>query len=134
MAAYLVQSADPVIKDTIEHQLTTGYYQSSTELVSDIAKLTLGVGSVKKEFYFPLTGNIDEGDGNPFTVGDSFLFDYRYDIADAIQKHQNRDIENIATYFNLDDGVQARQPSESCSVPPTTEFSSTDATPGRTYP
>ena len=58
--------------------------------------------------YFPLTGNIDEGDGNPFTVGDSFLYDYRYAIDDLIEEYQDRDVESILEYFDGDAGAKAK--------------------------
>ena len=81
IAAYLTANADPAIKDTVEQRITGGQYKRIEEVTTGIMALTRSAGPVKKEFFFPLTGNIDEGDGNPFTVGDSFLFDYRYDIA-----------------------------------------------------
>ena len=108
ITAYLTANADPAIKDTVEQRITGGQYKSVKELTSDIMALTQSVGPVKKEFFFPLTGNIDEGDGNPFTVGDSFLFDYRYDIAEAIAKHQARDIENIASFYSDNDSVREK--------------------------
>lgn len=108
IAAYLTANADPAIKGTIEQRITGGQYKSVEELTADIMALTQSAGPIKKEFFFPLTGNIDEGDSNPFTVGDSFLFDYRYDIAEVIAKHQARDIENIASFYSDNDGVREK--------------------------
>ena len=108
IAAYLTANADPAIKDTVEQRITGSQYKSIKELTADILELTQSAGSVKKEFFFPLTGNIDEGDGDLYTVGDSFLYDYRYDIAEAIAKHQARDIENIASFYNGVDGVREK--------------------------
>ena len=108
IAAYLTANADPAIKGTVEKRITGGQYKNVEELTADIMALTQNAGPVKKEFFFPLTGNIDEGDGNPYTVGDSFLYDYRYDIAEAIAKHQARDIENIASFYNDEDGVREK--------------------------
>ena len=108
IAAYLTANADPAIKDTVEQRITGSQYKNVRELTADIVALTQSAGPVKKAFFFPLTGNIDEGDGDFYTVGDSFLFDYRYDIAEAIAKHQARDIENIASYYNDEDGVREK--------------------------
>ena len=108
IAAYLTANADPAIKDTVEQRITGSQYKNVRELTADIVALTQSAGPVKKEFFFPLTGNIDEGDGDFYTVGDSFLFDYRYDIAEAIAKHQARDIENIASFYNDEDGVREK--------------------------
>lgn len=108
IAAYLTANADPAIKDTVEQRITGSQYKNVRELTADIVALTQSAGPVKKAFFFPLTGNIDEGDGNPYTVGDSFLYDYRYDIAEAIEKHQARDIENIASFYSDEDGVREK--------------------------
>ena len=59
ITAYLTANADPAIKDTVEQRITGGQYKSVKELTSDIMALTQSVGPVKKEFFFPLTGNID---------------------------------------------------------------------------
>ena len=108
IAAYLTANADLAIKDTVEQRITGGQYKNIEQLTADILKLTQSAGPVKKEFFFPLTGNIDEGDGDLYTVGDSFLYDYRYDIAEAIERHQARDIENIASFYNDEDGVREK--------------------------
>lgn len=108
IAAYLTANADPAIKDTVAQRITGGHYKNIEQLTADILKLTQSAGPVKKEFFFPLTGNIDEGDGDLYTVGESFLFDYRYDIAEAIAKHQARDIENIASFYSDEDGVREK--------------------------
>jgi len=76
--------------------------------VNDIKERTLALGPVKLSLYFPLTGNIDEGDGNPFTVGDSFLYDYRYAIDELIEEYQDRDVEGILDYFNGNAGAKAK--------------------------
>ncbi len=108
IAAYLTTNADPAIKDTVEQRITGGQYKSIEELTADIMALTQSAGPVKMEFFFPLTGNIDEGNGDLYTVGDSFLYDYRYDIAEAIETHQARDIENIASFYSDEDGVREK--------------------------
>ena len=91
--AYLVQTADESIKTDLEHDIYYDQYSTAAELINDIKDRTLALGPVKMSLCFPLTGNIDEGDGNPFTVGDSFLYDYRYAIDDLIEEYQNRDVE-----------------------------------------
>ena len=106
--AYLVQTADEDIKTDLEHDIYYDQYGTAAELINDIKDRTLALGPVKMSLYFPLTGNIDEGDGNPFTVGDSFLYDYRYDINDLIEEYQDRDVEDILEYFDGDAGAKAK--------------------------
>lgn len=83
--AFLVQTADPAIKGEIEDAIYHDRYESASELITDIRDRTLALGTERLTLYFPLTGNLDEGDHNPFTVGDSFLYDYRYDITKLIE-------------------------------------------------
>ena len=106
--AYLVQTADEGIKTDLEHDIYYDQYGTAAELINDIKDRTLALGPVKMSLYFPLTGNIDEGDGNPFTVGDSFLYDYRYAIDDLIEEYQDRDVEIILEYFDGDAGAKAK--------------------------
>ena len=106
--AYLVQTADEGIKTDLEQDIYYDQYGSAQELINDIKDRTLALGPVKMCLYFPLTGNIDEGDGNPFTVGDSFLYDYRYAIDDLIEEYQDRDVESILDYFNENAGAKAK--------------------------
>ena len=106
--AYLVQTADEGIKTDLEHDIYYDQYGTAAELINDIKDRTLALGPVKMSLYFPLTGNIDEGDGNPFTVGDSFLYDYRYDINDLIEEYQDRDVEDILEYYDGDAGAKAK--------------------------
>ena len=106
--AYLVQTADESIKTDLEHDIYYDQYSTAAELINDIKDRTLALGPVKMSLYFPLTGNIDEGDGNPFTVGDSFLYDYRYDINDLIEEYQDRDVEDILEYFDGDASAKAK--------------------------
>ena len=63
--AYLVQTADEGIKTDLEHDIYYDQYGTAAELINDIKDRTVALGPVKMSLYFPLTGNIDEGDGNP---------------------------------------------------------------------
>ena len=56
-------------------------------------------GPVKAVFFCPLVGNIDEGDGDMFTVGDSYLVDSADDIADALKEYTANDENDMAAYI-----------------------------------
>ena len=106
--AYLVQQADEGIKTDLEHDIYYDQYGTAAELINDIKERTLALGPVKLSLYFPLTGNIDLGDHNPFTVGDSFLYDYEYAITDLIEEYQERDVEDILDFFDGDTSAKAK--------------------------
>lgn len=83
--AFLVQTADDSFRKDIQGAIYHDRYGSVSELLSDLCGRTMALGSEKLTLYFPLTGNIDVGDHNPFTVDDSFLRDYLYDISQLIE-------------------------------------------------
>ena len=83
--AFLVQTADDSFRKEIEDAIYHDRYESASALITDLRDRTMALGTEKLTLYFPLTGNIDVGDHNPFTVDDSFLRDYSYDISQLIE-------------------------------------------------
>ena len=114
--AYLVQNADEAFKSDLEHDILYDQYGSVDELISDIKERTLAAGSVKTEFYFPVVGNIDEGDGNWFTVGDSYLAGYEYAVSDLVDEFQERELGDVADSYIGDAGLRAKLVSAVWSV------------------
>ena len=57
-------------------------------------------GPVKAVFFCPLVGNIDEGDGDMFTVGDSYLADSADEISDALREYTANDENDMAAYYS----------------------------------
>jgi hypothetical protein len=47
-------------------------------------------------------------DEEPFEASDETIYEYRYEIANAIQAQQNRDWESIASFFNGDAALKAK--------------------------
>ena len=83
--AFLVQTADESFRKDIEDAIYHDRYESASALITDLRDRTMALGTEKLTLYFPLTGNLDVGDHNPFTVDDSFLRDYLYDISQLIE-------------------------------------------------
>ena len=73
-------------------------------------------GPVKAVFFCPLVGNIDEGDGDIFTVDDRYLADSADEIADALKEYTADDENDMAAYYNRDDGVSEKLTSAVWSV------------------
>ena len=65
-------------------------------------------GDVKAVYYCPLTGNIDEGDGELFTVGDRYLKDCMNAIKAALKKDAEKMDEDMAEFFNSDTGLKEK--------------------------
>ena len=104
----IVQAADEDIKEALEQDIIYDQYGSMNEVVAAVRQMTQDSGPVKAVFFCPLVRNIDEGDGDMFTVGDSYLADSADEIADALKKYTANDENDMATYYNKDDGVSEK--------------------------
>ena len=112
----IVQAADEDIKEALEQDILYDQYGSMNEVVAAVRQMTQDAGPVKAVFFCPLVGNIDEGDGDMFTVGDSYLADSADEIVDALNRYTAKDENDMATYYNKDDGVSEKLTSAVWSV------------------
>ena len=112
----IVQAADEDIKEALEQDILYDQYGSMNEVVAAVRQMTQDAGPVKAVFFCPLVGNIDEGDGDMFTVGDSYLADSEDEIADALNRYTANDENDMATYYNKDNGVSEKMTSAVWSV------------------
>lgn len=112
----IVQAADEDIKEALEQDILYDQYGSMDEVIAAVRQMTQDAGPVKAVFFCPLIGNIDEGDGDMFTVGDSYLADSVDEIADALNRYTANDENDMATYYNKDDGVSEKLTSAVWSV------------------
>ena len=116
MLTFVVLAADTDIKEELEQNVLHDQYGSMDEVISAVRQMTQDAGPVKAVFFCPLIGNIDEGDGDMFTVGDSYLADSTDEIADALKEYTANDENDMAAYYNEDDGVSEKLTSAVWSV------------------
>ena len=116
MLTLVIGAASEDIKEELEQNILYDQYGSMDEVISAIRQMTQDAGPVKAVFFCPLVGNIDEGDGDMFTVGDSYLADSADEIADALKRYTANDENDMATYYNEDDGVSQKLTSAVWSV------------------
>ena len=116
MLTLVIGAASEDIKEELEQNILYDQYDSMDEVISAVRQMTQDAGPVKAVFFCPLIGNIDEGDGDMFTVGDSYLADSADEIADALMKYTANDENDMATYYNKDDGVSQKLTSAVWSV------------------
>lgn len=116
LLTYIVQNASEDIKEALEQDNLYDQYGSMNEVVAAVRQMTQDAGPIKAVFFCPLVGNIDEGDGDMFTVGDSYLADSADEIADALNRYTANDENDMATYYNKDDGVSEKLTSAVWSV------------------
>ena len=112
----VIQAASEDIKEELEQNILYDQYGSMDEVISAVRQMTQDAGPVKAVFYCPLIGNIDEGDGDMFTVGDSYLADSADEISDTLKEYTANDENDMATYYNEDDGVSEKLTSAVWSV------------------
>ena len=116
MLTLVVGAASEDIKEELEQNIIYDQYRSMDEVVAAVRQMTQDAGPVKAVFFCPLVGNIDEGDGDMFTVGDSYLADSADEIADALNRYIANDENDMAAYYNKDDGVSEKLTSAVWSV------------------
>ncbi len=116
MLTLVVRAASEDIKEELEQNILYDQYGSMDEVISAVRQMTQDAGPVKAVFFCPLVGNIDEGDGDMFTVGDSYLADSANEIAEALKEYTANDENDMATYYNKDDGVSEKLTSAVWSV------------------
>ena len=106
-ATWLVKHADESFASDLENDVIYDQYSHANELIEDIKKRTEEAGSVKKEFFFPLTAELDEGDGNMVEVDDRFVSGYTYAIRDLIAEFiKEREVGNLAAYYEGNEGLK----------------------------
>ncbi len=116
MLTLVIGAASEDIKEELEQNILYDQYGSMDEVISAVRQMTQDAGPVKAVFFCPLVGNIDEGDGDMFTVGDSYLADSADEIADALKRYTANDENDMAAYYNKDDGVSEKLTSAVWSV------------------
>ena len=116
MLTLVVGAASEDIKEELEQNVLYDQYDSMDEVVAAVRQMTQEAGPVKAVFFCPLVGNIDEGDGDMFTVGDSYLADSANEIADALREYTANDENDMAAYYNVDDAVSEKLTSTVWSV------------------
>ena len=116
MLTLVVGAASEDIKEELEQNILYDQYSSMDEVVAAVRQMTQDAGPVKAVFFCPLVGNIDEGDGDMFTVGDSYLADSANEIAEALKEYTANDENDMAAYYNEDDAVSEKLTSAVWSV------------------
>lgn len=98
MLTLVIGAASEDIQEELEQNILYDQYDSMDEVISAVRQMTQDAGPVKAVFFCPLIGNIDEGDGDMFTVGDSYLADSADEISDALNRYTANDENDMAAY------------------------------------
>ena len=116
MLTNVIQAASENIKEELEQNILYDQYDSMNDVINAVRQMTQDAAPVKDVFFCSLIGNIDEGDGDMFTVGDSYLADSAEEIAEALEEYSADDENDMAAYYNENDGVSEKLTSAVWSV------------------
>ena len=111
----VVENAKPEFRSELEANILNDCYSSMNEVMDAAKRMLRDSGPVKAVFYCPLTCEIDDGEGD-FSADDRFLNMLSGEIEDALEKDLADDENDMAEYFDEDDGVKAKLMSAVWSV------------------
>ena len=60
--AFVMENTDPEIRPQLEENLLHGQYASFQELIDDVREMTYALGSVRRSYFCPLRGSVDDGE------------------------------------------------------------------------
>lgn len=104
----LLTSASDEIKDLMETDILHDQYTNIREVLDDVKKLLNKYLAHTEKFYFPITGDIDNGDGDMYTVDEFVINSVAQDIKQRLKEINSRDNKNMAEYYSEDDGVKSK--------------------------
>jgi hypothetical protein len=105
----VLMKAPDEVKEALESDIINDQYSSPNELTKDVKKLTEELGEYTETFYFPIIGNLDDGECGEHEVGNDFLKCYEWDIKELVELEQSDpDLGNMRDYFLDDDTAQAK--------------------------
>lgn len=108
VAVDLLTKASVEVKEQMETDIVFDYYTDIQEVFAHVKELLDDIERNMAKFYFPLSGEVDEGNGNMYTVGDAFLCSVEEDIKKILDEVNSRDKKNMAEYYDGDEELKAK--------------------------
>ena len=107
--AFVMENTDPEIRPQLEENLLHGQYASFQELIDDVREMTYALGSVRRSYFCPLRGSVDDGEYEDLCDADNrFLRDYAWAIQEKLEEDQAAPEAAMAQFFHDDAGVKAK--------------------------
>ena len=109
LCAYMVENARPEISEELEQHIVHGQYYSPQALMADIKAMTEGLIGVTVNYYCPLQIHMtDEEYGDCFEVDNGYGIANEDAIRELVKREQDRDLHNMADYFDGSAGAKAK--------------------------
>lgn len=109
LCAYMMENARPELQEEIEQNIVHGQYHSPKAVMEDIKAMTDELIGVTIHYYCPLQIHmVDEEYGDWFEVDNSYGIAYKDEIHELVKREQDRDLHNMADYFDGSAGAKAK--------------------------
>lgn len=109
LCAHMVENARSELQETIKQNIVHGQYHSPKAVMEDIKAMTDELIGVTIHYYCPLQIHmIDEEYGDWFEVDNGYGITNEEAIRELVKREQERDLHNMADYFDGSAGVKAK--------------------------
>lgn len=109
LCAHMVENARPELLEELEQHIVHGQYHTPQAVMADINAMTDGLIGVTVNYYCPLKFQMSDKE-----YGDWYEVDNGYGIAnedairELVKREQDRDLHNMADYFDGSAGARAK--------------------------
>ena len=109
LCAHMVENARPEILEELEQHIVHGQYFSPQAVMEDIKAMTEELISVTVNYYCPLQIHMtDEEYGDWYEDDNGYGIDHEDAIRELVKCEQDRDLHNMADYFDGSAGAKAK--------------------------
>ncbi len=109
LCAHMVENARSEILEELEQHIVHGQYFSPQALMADIKAMTEGLIGVTVNYYCPLQIHMtDEEYGDWYEADNGYGIAHEDAIRALVKREQDRDLHNMADYFDGSAGAKAK--------------------------
>lgn len=109
LCAHMVENARPELLEELEQHIVHGQYYSPQAVIADIKAMTEELIGITVNYYCPLQIHMtDEEYGDWFEVDNGYGIANEDAIREFVKHEQDRDLHNMADYFDGSAGARAK--------------------------
>lgn len=109
LCAHMVENARPELLEELEQHIVHGQYYSPQAVMADIKAMTEELIGITVNYYCPLQIHMtDEEYGDWFEVDNGYGIANEDAIREFVKHEQDRDLHNMADYFDGSAGARAK--------------------------
>ena len=109
LCAHIVENTRPELQEEIEQNIVHSQYHSPKAVMEDIKAMTDELIGVTIHYYCPLQIHMtDEEYGDWYEVDSGYGIAYKDEIHELVKREQDRDLHNMADYFDGSAGAKSK--------------------------